>query len=222
MKERFKKYKENENLIIATFCDPRYKDIILNDDEEAAVERMIISAYLKHKANIDEAVAGTCTSSSEEELEAEGSKGDDGSGETGDIDMTHFEFSFSSTLDEIRNEERSKKKEEKGKCLTRKNSRMKLLEDTVRVELLQYKSSSMSMKDDEDPVNWWKANHSKYNVLATIANKYLSSPPSSVESERVFSVGGNVYTPHRNRLKPEMGEILMFCNFNLKVFQFNV
>ena len=76
------------------------------------------------------------------------------------------------------------------------------------------------MDDSDDPVIWWRKNKSKYDVLTTIANKYFSSP-SSVESERVFSAGGNIYTPHRNRLKPEMREILMFIHFNLKVFQFN-
>ena len=39
-------------------------------------------------------------------------------------------------------------------------------------------------------------------------------------SERLFSIGGNIYTTRRNRLTPEHGEILMFLNFNLRAFNF--
>ena len=43
-------------------------------------------------------------------------------------------------------------------------------------------------------------------LLSKLALKYLSASPSSIESERLFSTGGNVYKPARNRLCPENGE----------------
>ena len=52
--------------------------------------------------------------------------------------------------------------------------------------------------------------------LSKLAARFLSAPPSSVESERLFSVGGQIYTPRRNRLAAETGKKLMFLNFNLK------
>ena len=58
-------------------------------------------------------------------------------------------------------------------------------------------------------------------MLAKLAKRLLSAPPSSVESERLFSIGGNIYTPKRNRLTAEHGERLMFMNFNLRAFNFN-
>ena len=60
------------------------------------------------------------------------------------------------------------------------------------------------------PLARWGAKKSNFKQLASIAQKYLSFPPSSVESERLFSCGGQVHSPQRNRLPPETGEMLMF------------
>ena len=69
---------------------------------------------------------------------------------------------------------------------------------------------------NECPFTWWDANKLRFPKLSQLALKFLSSPPSSVESERLFSVGGQIYTPLRNKLAAETGKILMFLNFNLK------
>ena len=71
---------------------------------------------------------------------------------------------------------------------------------------------------DADPMQWWRANKDFFPELARLAAKMLSSPPSSIESERLFSIGGNVYWPHRNRLTSETGEKLMLLNYNLRIF----
>ena len=44
--------------------------------------------------------------------------------------------------------------------------------------------------------------------------KYLSAPPSSVSSERLFSAAGRVYTENRNRLSPDTAEKLIFLMKN--------
>ena len=44
--------------------------------------------------------------------------------------------------------------------------------------------------------------------------KFLSSPPSSVDSERLFSAAARVYTENRNRLDPENAEKLIFIMRN--------
>ena len=66
----------------------------------------------------------------------------------------------------------------------------------------------------------WKTNKHQYPNLAMLALIYLSAPPSSVESERLFSIGGNIITSKRGRLTAENGERLMFLNFNLRAFRF--
>ena len=57
-----------------------------------------------------------------------------------------------------------------------------------------------------DPLKWWKINRSIISELGKVTNKMLCSPPSSV--------GGNIYTPHRNRISPATGEKLMLLIFN--------
>jgi hypothetical protein len=58
----------------------------------------------------------------------------------------------------------------------------------------------------------------KLPLLSNLVLKYLSAPASSVESERIFSTGGNLYEPTRNRLCPENGENLVFLHYNLRAF----
>lgn len=72
----------------------------------------------------------------------------------------------------------------------------------------------------EDPLAWWRSNGCKYKELRILARKYLCAPPSSVASERAFSVVGNIYDDKRNRLKGENAEKLTFLHYNLKFLNF--
>ena len=51
--------------------------------------------------------------------------------------------------------------------------------------------------------------------LATAAREYLCCPPTSVPSERVFSMAADVVTPHRTCLDPGLGEQLVLLKVNL-------
>ena len=44
--------------------------------------------------------------------------------------------------------------------------------------------------------------------------KYLSAPPSSVDSERMFSAAGRIYMENRNKLAPDHAEQLVFLMKN--------
>ena len=70
------------------------------------------------------------------------------------------------------------------------------------------------------PLAWWGVNKRNFKQLAPIAQKCLSCPPSSVESERLLSCGGQVYSLQRNRLAPETGETLMFLHYNMRIHNF--
>lgn len=45
-----------------------------------------------------------------------------------------------------------------------------------------------------------------------MARDYLAIPATSVPSEQVFSVAGNILTRQRSRLSPHMINTLMSCN----------
>ena len=59
--------------------------------------------------------------------------------------------------------------------------------------------------------------------LSQLARRYLSAPSTSVVSERLFSVAGDIYDEKRNRLAPERAEMLLFINkhFHLVKGQYN-
>ena len=62
--------------------------------------------------------------------------------------------------------------------------------------------------------HWWNENKARFPPLAKLAKQYLSAPPTSVQSERLFSSAGNLYTDKRNRLAPERAEVLLFIKGN--------
>ena len=67
-----------------------------------------------------------------------------------------------------------------------------------------------------DPLDWWKVNQQKYPRVADIARRYLSSPSTSVPSERLFSSAGDLYSDSRNRLLGQRADMLLFIKHNLK------
>ena len=88
----------------------------------------------------------------------------------------------------------------------------------IRTEISKYLAFKLIANND-NPLNWWKFDKEELPSLALLSRKYLCAP-SSVESEKIFSVGGNIYSPKKNRLEPATGEMLMFLHYNLRVLQF--
>jgi hypothetical protein len=72
----------------------------------------------------------------------------------------------------------------------------------------------------ESPLIWWKQNCTAYPLLAQLARVHLGAPPTSVDSERLFSVAADIHTPNRNRLIPKNVEKLVFLKYNLQNFEY--
>ena len=67
---------------------------------------------------------------------------------------------------------------------------------------------------DDCPLKYWQKHQSV--ELRKLAMKYLSSPASSVPSERMFSSSGNICTEKRTNLKAEKLDMLVMLNKNIK------
>ena len=61
---------------------------------------------------------------------------------------------------------------------------------------------------------WWNENKARFELLSRLALKYLSAPPTSVQSERLFSTAGDIYDEKQNHLAPERAETLLFIKSN--------
>ncbi|GMT21946.1 hypothetical protein PFISCL1PPCAC_13243, partial [Pristionchus fissidentatus] len=58
-----------------------------------------------------------------------------------------------------------------------------------------------------DALDFWRIHGSNFPRLSILAKSYLSTPPSSVSAERVFSVAGLLFRNHlKNRLSADHAE----------------
>jgi len=71
--------------------------------------------------------------------------------------------------------------------------------------------------DDNDMLIWWKNHPGQLPYLSSVARTYLSAPPTSVASKRLFSGAGILYQPRRRRLHGSMAEKLLFLKNNMWV-----
>jgi hAT family C-terminal dimerisation region len=62
---------------------------------------------------------------------------------------------------------------------------------------------------DDNPLQFWKENSTRYPTLSALAQKYLAMPASSGSVERLFSVAGAIARPRRASLKMESLEKIL-------------
>lgn len=89
-------------------------------------------------------------------------------------------------------------------------------ERRVDMEIALYKQEQ-SISIDKNPLEWWKSNVCKYPLISLIARRYMSVQATSVASERVFSVAGDILTAKRSQLAAENVNKLVFLKQNFKL-----
>ena len=62
---------------------------------------------------------------------------------------------------------------------------------------------------------------SPYSQLQKAAEKYLSTPPTSMASEQLFSSAGQIYANRRSNLLGKNVEKLLFLCYNIELFNFD-
>ena len=91
-----------------------------------------------------------------------------------------------------------------------------VIEENRNDELEIYMAEHLVPIEHDSCYKWWANNCNRSPCMAKLAIKYLSAPPTSVQSERLFSVASHVYDEKRNRLAPEKAEMLLFIKSNFK------
>ena len=202
MKSYFKDYYKDINLILAMFLDPRYKlQCFKNEPQDS---HMHIRSIIEQLINSCEEYENSNENNNlnvvpEDHHDLEGLEVHECSAYS--LGYKHF---FSTQCDPVQ-----------------ASASVLSVRQALELEVNSYLNTMPLVRPrQENPLEWWRINHQSFPRLAVLAKKYLSCPPSSVESERLFSLGGNIFTSRRNRLTPEHGEKLMFLNFNLRLFDF--
>jgi len=66
------------------------------------------------------------------------------------------------------------------------------------------------LKSTENSLEWWSKNSHQFPTLAKLAKRYLCIPATSVSTEQVFSVAGEIVDNNRASYKPENVNMLIF------------
>lgn len=64
------------------------------------------------------------------------------------------------------------------------------------------------------PLEFWKANHAKFPLLANLAKKYLGIPASSASVERMFSICGHIFSLRRRKMGIKIFCEIVFLKLN--------
>ena len=73
----------------------------------------------------------------------------------------------------------------------------------------------------DSPLLFWHTSYTCYPELATLVNRYLTSPISSVASEREFKVARDIANGNRVQLRPQNVQKLLFLKYNLRAISYN-
>ena len=97
------------------------------------------------------------------------------------------------------------------------NEHTRTNKELVNREVSEYMSQATTQ--EIHPILYWGKYKDRYPYLSTVARKFIGGPPSSADSERLFSIGARIVTPARNRLLPETIGKLMRTQHNLMSFK---
>lgn len=99
-------------------------------------------------------------------------------------------------------------------AITPSESKVKAL-----LEVIEYLEES-SLPQTANPFKYWLNKSEVWPHLSMLAKKYLSAPPGSVESERLFSTAGLIVNNLRKNLSNENLKMLLFVHHNAPLVNF--
>lgn len=212
-------------LVVSTFLDPRYKNQFQSSEINIdTINNWVYDAYL----NIDNAHDSSSSSNEEQPSTTDNTGGEDAGSAPFNLDDCFTELASSSrSSDAVFSDVPTITTSQRGRAVARPagndNQAIRTTRRAVKIqsEIHDYLALPL-LKNDKCPFEWWRSIGSdhKFKNLAKLARRFLSAPSSSIESERLFSTGGNIYEPTRNRLCPKNAEMLLFLHYNLRSLNF--
>ena len=191
VKSRFENVLADENYIVATTVDPRFKTAFATTTGHALLLQEL-NKIEKPVEELLEDAAGSTEASARMENRTE-------------LWACFDELVASSTYTSHSSAAGS------GHRTSSDNSNEKELDAFLTMPLLA---------KEECPFKWWSAQKSTFPNIYKVAKKFLSAPCSSVYSERIFSEAGNILHEKRSRLNPSKSESLLFLHHNLPRLDF--
>ena len=88
-------------------------------------------------------------------------------------------------------------------------------------DALNHYWDSPRIPQSSDPFAFWRENAVEYPEVFSVAKSTFSCPSGSVDSERLFSVAGDVINVRRTSLTPINAEDQIFLSQNLPYFKFD-
>ncbi|WAR27086.1 ZBED1-like protein [Mya arenaria] len=88
--------------------------------------------------------------------------------------------------------------------------------DLVEAEVSRYLGTKVD--PGQTVLGWWRDHEESFPRLSKLAKKYLCCQASSVSSERVFSLAGQVVSKKRCRMNPDLIDQTIFLNKNLESY----
>ena len=212
LQSRFNHVYKEDNYIIATLLDPRFKASFYDTTtSELAVQRLIIACQKEPTLVLQEQHNTQVTQLCEAQLQVS------------NCDL--LEQSSTSTTDSSNPPTKKKgfsiynsyKKAIKKLAPSASSSTSAVnIEESLSAMVTDYLSEPVMDNPENEtfmnPFDYWRKNKEHYSMLAVMAKKYLSAPPSSIPSESLFSDTGS---SRRQCLLAEKLEMLTFIKRNL-------
>lgn len=86
--------------------------------------------------------------------------------------------------------------------------------ELVAQEEIEMYKRVQGIKFNVNPLSFYDEHKSKFPWISALSLRYFCVPASSVPSERIFSLAGNIISQERVRLDPEKADMLIFLHKN--------
>ena len=219
MAHYFDRYKSMPELRVATFLDPRFKSRVFEKNDMMSVLHLDrVKRDVKNELQKIKDMEVTSPENTDDPMEClEGA-----TGTAADIDPVFRGFAYNNANGMAYHAYFNMAFPDDSQDMMNTLSQETIVDD----EMHRYSRNPVTHPENVDfmdlHMHWWRNHRAEFPNLARVANRVLCAPPSSVESERTFSIGTRVYTSLRaGRLSAANGERMMVLSQNIRYFNFD-